>query len=420
MGSRAQRIFLFGFITFILLVDVCTYSGLVFDFAAMKTPLALISFCIIPCGFISGLLLFVRKFKSEGSHGLPPRFFTFTGLFLAVYFPKLLYVIFVIIENISISFVYIIMQTFGDPGNFPDFYNRTFLHGITLFILPLAGISFLAVLGGMLFGRFNFRVRRMDIPFPDLPAAFDGFRLIHISDLHLGSFDGHHNKIRKAVGMINREEADLILFTGDLVNNLAVETEGWIELISEMKSGHGKFAVLGNHDYGAYYDWPDEASRQENMARLIMTYEQAGFRLLLNDSETVTLGQEEIAILGVENWGLPPFEQYGDLERAREGTESIKFRILLSHDPSHWDEEVAGKTDIQLTLSGHTHGFQFGIRTTRFRWSPIQIRYPRWVGLYRQGNQKLHVSPGLGYIGYAGRIGIPPEITVIVLRTSES
>ena len=253
---------------------------------------------------------------------------------------------------------------------------------------------------------------------PDLPDKFDGFRIVHISDLHLGSLSGHQGKIKKAIDLINQAGADLILFTGDLVNDVAEETSGWTELLREMKSSTEKFAILGNHDYGEYYGWPDEAAWKANLEQLMIAHEDAGFNLLLNASKKITRGEDEICILGVENWGLPPFKQYGDLEKAMKDTGENSFRILMSHDPSHWDEEVLGKTNIQLTLSGHTHGFQFGIRRPAFKWSPVQIRYPRWVGLYQQGHQILHINPGLGYIGYAGRIGIPPEITVITLKKS--
>ena len=415
MGSRI-RIIYNVFIAFILLVDGITFMGIIFDFSSMRNLTGILTFWTIPFLFIAGLYWFGRKFMYVENHGFPAHFFTFTGLFLAFYFPKLLYVAILLVENICVAFVFSILKLLSEPGDFTDYYSQTFLNSISLFILPLAGISFLVITGGMLFGRFNFRLRELETGFPDLPSSFDGFSILHISDLHLGSLTGYMEKIRKAINMINQADADLILFTGDLVNNVAEETHGWIELLAEMQSRHGKFAILGNHDYGEYYNWPDEVSKQANMDRLIQAHEAAGFKLLLNESAKVRLGEDEITLLGVENWGLPPFRQYGDLEKALENTGKNDFFILLSHDPTHWDEEVALKTRIQLTLSGHTHGFQFGIRTRCFKWSPVQIKYPRWIGLYKQGHQILHVSPGLGYIGYAGRIGIPPEITLITLR----
>jgi len=274
------------------------------------------------------------------------------------------------------------------------------------------------IIFGILFGRFKFKVRPVEVFSKDLPPAFDGFKLLHISDLHLGSLFGHQDKVRKAIEMINRESPDLILFTGDLVNNLAEEAEGWTELLAEMKSRFGNFSVLGNHDYGEYYNWTNEEARMENMNRLIKAHADSGFTILLNKSVRISRDKQEIFVAGVENWGLPPFKQYGDLDKAVREIPPDAFTILLSHDPSHWDAEILKKTDVQLTLSGHTHGMQFGIRIKNFRWSPVQMKYPRWIGLYRQGNQFLYVNPGLGYIGYAGRIWIPPEITVITLKST--
>jgi predicted MPP superfamily phosphohydrolase len=284
----------------------------------------------------------------------------------------------------------------------------------------LSLLAFLLLVGGMIFGRFNYRVHKEEIYSDELPSVFDGFRLVHISDLHLGSLYGHQEKVRKAIEMINREKPDLILFSGDLVNNIAEESEGWTGLLSEMKAGYGKFSILGNHDYGDHHNWPDEKARDDNMEKLIEAHRASGFTVLLNGSQTIRKEQEKIFIAGVENWGLPPFTQYGDLAKALEDIPDKAFTVLLSHDPTHWDEEVLPSSNVQLTLSGHTHGMQFGIRTGNIRWSPIQIKYPRWVGLYQQGSQYLYVNPGLGFIGYAGRIFIPPEITVITLCRSTS
>jgi len=187
-------------------------------------------------------------------------------------------------------------------------------------------------------------------------------------------------------------------------------------VFKELRAIHGKFSILGNHDYGEYYPWNNPQEKQENIEKIIKQEKKMGFRVLLNESEIIEKDGEQIAIVGVENWGLPPFKQYGNLQKAISGLPDHCFKILLSHDPSHWDEEVAGKTDINLTLSGHTHGFQFGIRAGRFRWSPIKLKYPRWEGLHRLGDQFLNVNTGLGYIGFPGRIGIPPEIGIIELR----
>ena len=412
---------IFGvFTAFILLVDVISFLGLATDFAFMREWPFILIFCIVPVLIIVRLGIYGKQFVSINPGGFPAGFFTFTGIFLAFYIPKFLYIAILLVENIIIALAYIILKAFADPAVFGEYYGMTFLNKISLMILPISGFAFLAIISGMVFGKFNFKLRELETSFPDLPAAFEGFRIVHISDLHLGSLAGHQDKIRKAVELMNSTDPDLVLFSGDLVNNLAEEAENWTEILAGIRSRHGKFAITGNHDYGEFMDWPDEASRHANMDRLVKAHEKSGFKILMNDSYKVRLGKEEIHILGVENWGLPPFQQYGDLKKAMQNTGDHNFRILMSHDPSHWDEEVVEKTNIQLTLSGHTHGFQFGIRTRRFNWSPVQMKYPRWIGMYQQGHQKLHVSPGLGYIGYAGRIGIPPEITLITLRKSIS
>lgn len=413
MDRRIRLIFAI-FAVFILVVDLLVYTGLAIDFGFMRNWIGAVVFFLVPFLLLARLHQYRKQFL--GNVGFPKGFFLVTGVFLAFYIPKLIYILFLLAENIIIALVFAILKFFGDPGKFPDFYAAGSLDRISICVLPFAGAVFMAIIGGMVFGRFNFRIRHMEAGFSDLPGAFDGFRIVHISDLHLGSLNGNQGKFRRAVEIINAVDADLVLFTGDLVNNLAAEADGWTGLLSEIRSRFGKYAITGNHDYGEFVDWADAGSKQENMEQLLKVHSDIGFRVLMNDSAEIRKNGEKLYIAGVENWGLPPFEQYGDLDKAMKDPDPDGFTILLSHDPSHWDEEVAGKTGIQLTLSGHTHGFQFGIRTRGFKWSPVQYKYPRWIGMYRQGSQILHVSPGLGYIGYAGRIGIPPEISVLTLR----
>ncbi len=419
MKSQIRFIFLI-FTAFILLVDGISFVGLARDFPAIMSLLSLSVFWSVPLIFISGLLIYGKTFLANNKPGFFSGFYVFTGFFLAFYVPKLFYIVFLVVEYVSKLLIYPVLLIFADSLAFGEFIGAGPLNIISKLVLPLSALSILVILWGMLFGRFNFKVRPIEIRFHDLPQAFNGYRIVHISDLHLGSLHGHQGKIKEAFRLINNESPDLILFTGDLVNNLAEETIGWEALLSEMNAVDGKYAILGNHDYGEYYNWPDENAHQENMDKLVRAHEDSGFTLLLNRTVKISRGDEEIYLAGVENWGLPPFKQYGDLAKALKDTPEAGFKILLSHDPSHWDAEVLNKTDIHLTLSGHTHGMQFGIRIGKFRWSPIQMKYPRWVGLYQQGYQFLHVNPGLGYIGYAGRICIPPEISVITLRKSTS
>lgn len=278
-----------------------------------------------------------------------------------------------------------------------------------------SAIPVASVLYGVTKGKFNYRVMNENIRFSNLPQSFRGLKIVHISDMHLGSFKQKFDQIAKAVEMINEQEPDLIFFTGDLVNNFAEETDGWAPVLSQMKAKTGKYSILGNHDYGDYSEWDSPEEKEKNLVAIKNFHRKIGFRLLLNESETISINNEEISITGVENWGKPPFPQHGDLGRATKNIQPEHFKILLSHDPSHWEEEVLSKTDIDITFSGHTHGMQFGIERAGIKWSPIQYKYPRWGGLYREHKQYLYVNRGFGYHGFPGRIGMPPEITVIEL-----
>ncbi len=290
--------------------------------------------------------------------------------------------------------------------------SSVFLYQMGFF---LTVVPFASVLYGVTKGRFNFRIIHERIRFTNLPQSFKGLKIIHISDMHLGSFRRKYGQIAKAVEMINEQKPDLILFTGDLVNNFAEETDGWAPVLAKMQARLGKYSVLGNHDYGDYSEWNSPEEKDKNLSAIKNFHKKIGFRLLLNESETLTINNEEIALVGVENWGNPPFPQHGDLKKACGKVNPKLLKILMSHDPSHWDAEVITSTDIDITFSGHTHGMQFGIERAGIKWSPIQYKYPRWGGLYRMNNQYLYVNRGFGYHGFPGRIGMPPEITVVEL-----
>ncbi|NQU82106.1 MAG: metallophosphoesterase, partial [Bacteroidetes bacterium] len=282
--------------------------------------------------------------------------------------------------------------------------------------LILAAIPFGSFIYGMTSVKFNFRIKKINLQIKNLPDKFSGLSIVHISDLHMGSLYGHHEKIAEAVKMINSLSPDIICFTGDMVNDFAGEMNGWFEILGKMEARIGKYSILGNHDYGDYHYWSSDEKKKKNLEMIKQAHHRLGFKLLLNKSITLTRQDNSIAIIGVENWGKPPFAQYGDLDAACKGMEKNLFKILLTHDPSHWDAEVLNKKDIPLTLSGHTHGMQFGVNTGKIKWSPIQLKYPRWIGLYTEGEQLLYVNPGLGYIGYPGRVGISPEITFIKIK----
>lgn len=279
-------------------------------------------------------------------------------------------------------------------------------------------------IGGTLFGsllygfgnKYNYRLQKIPLSFPNLPSSFKGLKIIHISDIHSGSFNDVA-AVSKGVDMILQQQPDLILFTGDLVNDRATEMKPYMNVFNRLKAPMGVFSSLGNHDYGDYVSWPNPEAKAANLQSLKKVHAELGWRLLMNEHVILEKGGEQIALLGIENWGAKGrFPKYGKMKEAHPGTEKIPFKILLSHDPSHWDAEVKIKyPDVDLMLAGHTHGMQFGIENPYFKWSPVQWMYKQWAGLYESGNQKLYVNRGYGFIGYPGRVGILPEITLLEL-----
>ena len=279
-------------------------------------------------------------------------------------------------------------------------------------------------LGGALFGslligfrnKYNYQVKKISLSFNNLPLAFKGLRIVHISDIHSGSLD-NHAAVAKGVELINKQQPDLILFTGDLVNNKADEMNTLHSIFSKIQAPMGVYSTLGNHDYGDYVAWPSLEAKLANLESLKQVHAKMGWRLLMNEHVILEKGIDKIALLGIENWGAKGrFPKYGRMQDAYPGTENIQFKILMSHDPSHWDAQIRTEyPDISLMLSGHTHGMQFGLENPFFKWSPVQWMYRQWAGLYEEGEQKLYVNRGFGFLGYPGRVGIMPEITVIEL-----
>ncbi|MEH1007337.1 metallophosphoesterase [Winogradskyella sp. ECml5-4] len=283
--------------------------------------------------------------------------------------------------------------------------------------LGLAAIPFSSLLYGMYKGKYNFRVLNYTLHFEDLPEAFDGYRITQISDIHSGSFD-NKEKIEYAVDLINEQESDILLFTGDMVNNKASEMLPWKDTFGKLRAKDGLYSVLGNHDYGDYVDWSSAAAKKQNLEDLKTLQKEIGFDLLLNENRFLEKEGQRIALIGVENWGIGGFKQAGDLKKASEQVHKDDFKILMSHDPSHWDKVVVNDSyHYHLTLSGHTHGMQFGIEIPGWiKWSPAKWRYKQWAGIYTELGQHINVNRGFGYLGYPGRVGIWPEITVIELK----
>ncbi len=349
------------------------------------------------------------------------------GIVLVTYGSKLLAVVFFLLNDFIRVIHYTIRFNHAKIKGKPFERGKTMTRGRFLQNVGLAG-------GGMLLGGFligivkwanDFKVRNVNLSFPNLPKRFNGMKIVQISDIHLGSWASTH-PMQDAAEIVNSLEADLVLFTGDLVNFSTEEAYRFRKVLKSIKARQGIYAILGNHDYGDYVSWPDEKAKEQNMLDLYNFYDEIGWKLLRNDSSILTRGKESIALVGVENWGSHSrFPKFGDLDKALEGTEGIPFKLLMSHDPSHWEYKVSKEyPEIDLTLSGHTHGFQFGVEFKNVRWSLAQYVYKYWAGLYavrkKQKEQYLYVNRGLGMVGYPGRVGILPEITVITLESEQS
>lgn len=304
------------------------------------------------------------------------------------------------------------------PGEVQFMPDRRAL--ISKIALGLAALPFTSLLYGMYRGKYNYKVLAYELEYEDLPEAFDGFTITQISDIHSGSFD-NPEKVAYGIDLINQQQSDLVLFTGDLVNNKAAEIKPWIQYFSKISAPHGVYSVLGNHDYGDYTRWETEELKTKNLESLFQSQKEMGWKLLLNEADFIEKKGARLAIVGVENWGNG-FKQAGDLDRALAKVEEKDFKILLSHDPSHWEAKVLPHPyKVHLTLSGHTHGMQFGIEIPGWiKWSPVKWRYKQWAGIYEASNQKLNVNRGFGYLAYPGRVGMWPEISVITLKRTKS
>ena len=286
--------------------------------------------------------------------------------------------------------------------------------------LAIGSVPVVAISWGIISGAHDYRIRRKTITLPNLPKAFDGIRIGQLSDIHSGSFR-NRIAVKGGVEMLNHEKPDVVFFTGDLVNNQAAEMNDYVNVFDKVKAPLGVFSILGNHDYGDYVRWPSPESKLLNLESLKSVHKQMGWHLLLNEHHLLKDGGDALAIMGIENWGARGFSKYGKLAEAHRGTAAAAVRLLLSHDPSHWSAEVLKDyPDIDVSFAGHTHGMQFGVEIGNIKWSPVQYMYKEWAGLYEKQGQYLYVNRGFGYLGYPGRIGIPPEITIIELKRGKA
>ncbi len=388
----------------ILLIDIATFYWLfsitqLIASSFIKNGIYII-FWIFTIGLITSIMVLKVRLDSISPKRKQILISSLYGLTVSSFIPKLIFIL-------IISILY--------------FTNYVFSNEESLFIVPILGLfsgflPFFVILHGIFRSLYRFKVHRSKIKFDELPKSFSGLSIVHISDLHLGSFNFRYHILDRAIKLINDLEPDFIFFTGDLVNNCAWELKGWDTILKQLLAKKGKYAVLGNHDYGDYREWESLDLKQANFESIKHFYKKIDFKLLLNEADTIIINEKELAIVGVENWGNPPFKQYGDLQKSLKSVINIPFKILLSHDPSHWDQEITQNTNINLTLSGHTHGMQVGINLKNKKWSPIKYKYKHWAGLYKHNKQYLYVNRGLGWLGFPGRLGMRPEITHIELK----
>ena len=400
------------FLLFLYFIDLYTYQAFKTSFSSQTwVKIAYWLFSVLVYVYIVyGFLTFSRE-------SMNPNFGTMVSLMILSLVPKLMILIFLFGEDVSRFFV-------GSYQSFSSSRQGDFLPDRRKFIsqtaLVLSAIPFVGILHGVLIGKYRYRVIKHTLAFDDLPEEFDGFRITQISDIHSGSFDDK-KKLEYGIDLINKQNSDVILFTGDLVNNHAGEMAPWVETFKKLRAPLGKYSILGNHDYGDYMSWPSQEAKAKNLKRLFQVQEELGFKLLRNENVKIGKDGASIDLIGVENWGKG-FAQYGDLAKAAANLSTESFKILMSHDPSHFDEEVKKFAQhIHLTLSGHTHGMQFGIEIPGWiKWSPSSLRYPKWAGLYEEMGRYLHVNRGFGFLAFPGRVGIWPEITVLELRKKRS
>jgi predicted MPP superfamily phosphohydrolase len=391
----------------IVLVEIYTFQAFK---TISKNKLVRFSFLAISLGVY--LYSFIVIFSYDRSNGQTPEFQMAMGVLLTFSIPKLVIILFLFGEDMYRGFFKLISAiSSGDTK--PLAGRRNFISQIAL---GLAAIPFASFIYGIVQGKYNYKVLKYQLTFKDLPAAFDGFTITQISDIHSGSFT-NKEKIKYGVDLINQQKSDIMLFTGDIVNNKADEMDNWMDVFDKLEAKEGKYSILGNHDYGDYMDWNNPQDKKDNFLKVKEIHQKIGFDLLLDEHRYLEKNGQKIALLGVENWGKG-FNQAGDLQRAAKGVRQEDFKILMSHDPSHWEEKVKKDPfNYQLTLSGHTHGLQMGIEIPGwFKWSPSKYVYKQWAGLYEEAGRFINVNRGFGYHAFPGRVGIWPEITVIELK----
>lgn len=360
------------------------------------------------------LALFWWTFDDPYRYSSNFRNWIITGI-VATYFSKIVGILFLLTDDLQrgARWLFTLFKN-GSPGTSAgevisrsEFLSKTALVAASV---PLGAFAY-----GIISGAHDYRIRKVAIKLPNLPKSFDGLKIAQLSDIHSGSF-WNKTAVKGGVEMLLSEKPDVIFFTGDLVNNESSEVKEYMDVFDKLRAPLGVFSITGNHDYGDYKNWATKEAKQQNFHDLIASHKNLGFDLLLNENRFIELGGEKLAIIGVENWGTR-FSKHGKLHEAYRGVDEASVKLLLSHDPTHWDAEVRpGYKDIDVMFAGHTHGAQFGVNIGNFSWTPVQHVYKQWGGLYQEGNQYLYVNRGFGYLGYPGRVGMPPEITIFELK----
>ena len=402
-------------ITLLLLVFFQWYS-----YQALKTAISnrwiLYGYVFFTLIIVGNLLFYTLILERNTTN--EPRLMYAIGFFLSLLIFQLLVCVILLAEDVFRipQALYSFLKRVPEQTQFIPSRRKI----ISQIALGLASIPFASLLYGMYRGKYNYKVLSYNLEFEDLPDAFDGFKITQISDIHSGSFD-NQTKVQYGVDLVNQQKSDLVLFTGDLVNNRADEIKPWIKIFNKIKAEFGVFSILGNHDYGDYMRWESPVAKRKNMEDLYDAHNEMGWDLLLNESRFIEKDGDRLAIIGVENWGSG-FKKAGDLNKALNNVSEKDFKILLTHDPSHWEAQVIPHPfKIHLTLSGHTHGMQFGIEIPGIiKWSPAKWRYKQWAGVYGENKQYLNVNRGFGYLAYPGRVGMWPEVSVITLSKSKS
>jgi predicted MPP superfamily phosphohydrolase len=412
-GGFMRALYLISLIS--LLLDIYAYNGVKTWISGWKSvrrkKVAKRSYLL----FFAGVTILFLAAISFTTHYLT-RFQEWAlSLFLTFLITKLFFIVVLLLGDIVRFFWGIFRRLFkpkpvsGEPF-FPS--RRRFIAeaGILLAAVPFTGFLY-----AIFKGKYDYRLHEVTLYFDDLPVSFDGFTITQLSDFHSGSFD-NMSEVTRGIQIAKAQQSDLFVFTGDLVNNMAWEVEPYISLFSQLKAPYGQFSILGNHDYGDYAQWDSPEQKAANFEKLKQNHQTLGYRLMLNENTVIRKGPDQLALIGVENWGRG-FIQAGDIDKALEGVDKNVFKILLSHDPTHWEEKIRyHPTTIHLTLSGHTHGAQFGIESDKMRWSPVQSRYLDWAGLANEKDRYLYVNRGFGFLAFSGRLGIWPEITKLTLR----